>query len=212
MIFPHQVNYITTGELGNFEILLMCYDDGDVIAYYTHQIAQSIQRSTAAQHGGSSVPASRMAVPRPFFHENVGRSAWGLAIHKQSRLLAVSCNKHDVTVFAFATESWDAELKTGSPGESPSYKDSPKLWSGQTAAELERHVRSRTRTWRIVLPLDRSGNNIPSIAFLDDEYGDADKVVAVDIVGHTYILDIWRIGTFPIAYSPCDSRGVDQQR
>ena len=35
------------------------------------------------------------------FHENVGSSAWGLAIHSQSRLIAVSSNLKQVSVFAF---------------------------------------------------------------------------------------------------------------
>lgn len=34
-----------------------------------------------------------------FFLENVGSSAWGLAIHQKSRLIAVSSNNHEVTVF-----------------------------------------------------------------------------------------------------------------
>ena len=35
--FPHSVNHIKLGNLGDFEILLMACDDGDVIAYYTHR-------------------------------------------------------------------------------------------------------------------------------------------------------------------------------
>jgi len=35
------------------------------------------------------------------FHENVGSSAWGLAIHSRSRLMAVSSNLKQVSVFAF---------------------------------------------------------------------------------------------------------------
>jgi hypothetical protein len=34
--FPHSVNHIKIGNLGDFEILLIACDDGDVIAYYTH--------------------------------------------------------------------------------------------------------------------------------------------------------------------------------
>jgi hypothetical protein len=36
-----------------------------------------------------------------FFHENVGQSVWGLAIHEQSRLIAVSSNAREVTLFIF---------------------------------------------------------------------------------------------------------------
>lgn len=40
-----------------------------------------------------------------FFLENVGDSAWGLAIHEKSRLIAVSSNKKEVTVFVHGTYS-----------------------------------------------------------------------------------------------------------
>lgn len=206
------MNYIITGELGNLEVLLMCYDDGDVIAYYTHLIAHAVEHGGASQGACHVSPACRIVTPKPFFHENVGLSAWGLAIHRRSRLLAVSCNKHDVTVFAFATKSGDAGQLDSEPEASSSSQDSPKLWSGQTALELERHFRSRTRTWRIVLPLGPAGSNIPSIAFVDDEDGNAERVVAVDIAGNTWMLNIWQIGGFPAVYLPNTNRGADHQR
>lgn len=40
-----------------------------------------------------------------FFHENVGCSVWGLAIHAQSRMIAVSSNLKQVTVFSFGAPS-----------------------------------------------------------------------------------------------------------
>lgn len=39
---------------------------------------------------------------RPFFHRNVEASAWGLAVHRQARLIAISANPGRVTVIAFA--------------------------------------------------------------------------------------------------------------
>ena len=93
--FPHQVNHLIVGDLGIKEILLLAFDDGDVIAYYTAQIEEAlVQRET--KEGRPSNPIE------PFFHENVQRSAWGLAIHKQSRLIAVGTNNHNVAVFIFA--------------------------------------------------------------------------------------------------------------
>jgi hypothetical protein len=196
----HMMNHITVGDLGNMEILLLAFDDGDVVAYYTHLIAHAvgIGKGGVSQSAG----ATRATPMRPFFHDNVGLSAWGLAIHKQSELFAVGSNKHEVTVFAFATR--DKEKKSETRDEF-----SPKVWSGQTALELERHFRSRTRTWRIVLPLGVEGHNVPSIAFCDDERGNADKVVAVDVRGNTWILDIWKIGGFPALLQPSMTRGAD---
>lgn len=195
--FGHQMNSIMVGNLGSFEIVFFAFDDGDVGAYYTHTIARYVSL------GGS---APRQTVPREFFHENVGLSAWGLAIHEQSRLLAVSSNRHEVTVFAFATSD--------NPVQGQSLEDdaSPQVWSGQTALELEKHFQSRTRTWRIVLPTGPEGQNMPSISFCDDETGYADKVVALDVEGNTWIFDIWKVGSFPIAHKPYPSKSVPNYR
>lgn len=38
--------------------------------------------------------------PRQFFHENVEISAWGLAVHKEARLIAASANSRLITVWA----------------------------------------------------------------------------------------------------------------
>lgn len=128
----------------------------------------------------------------------------------------MSSNKHEVTVFAFATS--DNERGLSSSEVVDSWKtaaqrrkddDSPRVWSGQTALELERHFQSRTRNWRIVLPFGLEGHNSPNIAFCDMPDGNADKVVAVDVRGNTWILDIWKIGGFPAVSQPSVSRGSD---
>ncbi len=67
--FPHQINHLIVGDLGELEVLFFCYDDGDVVAYYTHQIAHRVLEGSR-----------RSPVPEEFFHGNVGMSAWGLAI------------------------------------------------------------------------------------------------------------------------------------
>jgi hypothetical protein len=191
--FPHQMNYVIVGELGNLEVLLLAFDDGDVVAYYTHHIVQAIERRMSSM--GLSVKGVN-SQPSPFFHESVGASAWGLAIHAHSRLIAVSSNRHDVTVFAFALRSKEKRMSEHVQAE-------PELWSGKGVLDLERHFRSRTRTWRIVLATGHDGrnspHNIPSITFCDDDAGNADKVVAVDINGNTWLLDIWNVGSHATA-------------
>jgi hypothetical protein len=58
-----------------------------------------------------------------FFHENVGITAWGLAIHEQSRLLAVGSNHREVTVFMHAfTEFGPGRQFSDKPGDK-SYED-----------------------------------------------------------------------------------------
>jgi len=130
----------------------------------------------------------------------VGASAWGLAIHAHSRLIAVSSNRHDVSVFAFALMQRDKQTD----GDDSAV--SPKLWAGQSALDSEKHFRSRTRTWRIVLPIGNDGHinahNMPSIAFCEDDHGDAEKVAAIDINGNTWLLDIWHIGGHATVIKP----------
>ncbi|KAK3935986.1 hypothetical protein QBC46DRAFT_270540 [Diplogelasinospora grovesii] len=198
-LFGHQINQMMVGDLGNLEVVYFAFDDGDVSAYYTHAIAQCILSNGEHRHRHKSEAggAPRMEVPKQFFHENVGTSAWGLAIHAQSRLLAVSSNYREVTVFAFSMNQDKRRKNQKKRGASQDYAP-----PHQTALELEKHFQSRTRTWRIVLPLGQEGHNIPSIAFADDENGYADKVVAVDIPGNIWILDIWKIGASPIVYPP----------
>ena len=201
--FPHQINHIIVGDLGDLEIVLFAYDDGDVVAYYTHAIVRCIKVHGDQTRGPCASPIRQVAHPKPFFHENVGKSAWGLAIHGQSRLIAVSSNLHEVTVFAFALSHANVPVRF------PEVDDSPGLGCGQTAFALQRHFLSRTRTWRVILPLGRAANNIPNISFADDETGEAEKVVAVDIVGNAWLLDIWKIGALPIRWPDTNAR--DQQ-
>ncbi|CZR50863.1 uncharacterized protein PAC_00737 [Phialocephala subalpina] len=92
---PHGINNMKVGDLGNLEILLVACDDGDVIALYTHLIKHEVQLAMKQDH---TTPLVKMM--RPYFIQNVGISAWGLAVHKQSRLIAVGSNLKQITVFA----------------------------------------------------------------------------------------------------------------
>ncbi|KAK4181038.1 CRT10-domain-containing protein [Triangularia setosa] len=188
--FPHQINNMIVGNLGNLEIVLFAFDDGDVGAYYTHTLVHWIK--TYPKHDGAGPLSRHSPKPKMFFHENVSLSAWGLAIHQQSRLIAVGSNRHEVTVFAFAFTRHD---RVGMVDE---LDESPEIWTGQTALQLQKHFQSRTRTWKITLPLATSGHNIPGLSFLDDEHGNADKIAAIDIWGVVWLLDIWKIGTGPV--------------
>ncbi|KUJ22555.1 uncharacterized protein LY89DRAFT_714330 [Mollisia scopiformis] len=94
---PHCVNNMKMGYLGDLEILAMTFDDGDVIAFYAHVIDHAVR--VAKERNTKGTPSESLT---PFFHQNVEWSAWGLAIHKQSRLIAVGSNGREITVFAFA--------------------------------------------------------------------------------------------------------------
>ena len=98
-------------------------------------------------------------------------------MHSKSRLIAVSSNLHEVTVFAM-------QLSTGPPQS--------KVAECEGCEDKAAQVKQRQRAWRIIIVLGISASNIPNIAFLDDEQGEAEKVCGMDINGKMWIADIWR--------------------
>ncbi|KAI4731082.1 hypothetical protein E4T49_01210 [Aureobasidium sp. EXF-10728] len=92
------INKLLVQLLGNEEVVAVVRDDGDVEAYYTRHIYNAIEKR--AYHDSTLGILSTDI--RPFFHRSVGLSAWGLAIHSTARMIAVSANTHETTVFTFA--------------------------------------------------------------------------------------------------------------
>ncbi|KAF7546374.1 hypothetical protein G7Z17_g8481 [Cylindrodendrum hubeiense] len=180
---PHLVNNIVTGYLGTEEVVVACYDDGDVVAYYVREIAERVfNRRSATTRASPRGPARR------FFHENVGISAWGLAVHQKSRLIAVSSNRHEVTVFAFGLAS---ECSTSKESFAQTPRDQP-----------DANVRRRARNWRIVVLLGTHADNVPNVCFIDDDDGYAERVCAIDIKGAMWLASIWKAHQPPIYISP----------
>lgn len=178
-----------------------------MVAYYLKDVASAIPKddgSSASVPAGQNktLPQKSMGYPEPFFHENAGLTAWGLAIHQESRLIAVSSNRREVTVWAFALTDTTADPRT--PSVAVEYSN------------LEARVRKRARNWRlsqpyavlsriynannagrIVVTFAKEASNLPNICFLDDEDGYAEKVCAIDINGETWIADIWKTHQAP---------------
>ncbi|KAK1521777.1 hypothetical protein CPAR01_14694 [Colletotrichum paranaense] len=176
--FSHQINHIAVGFLGREEILVSVYDDGSVFAYYVRKIAKYIECIASGCREPNPVPTY-------FLRENVGISAWGIAIHQKSRLIAISSNKREVTVFAFGLSRLPEDMDC----------------HARHLDHCERSVLKRKRNWRICIPLGEGGHNIPNLSLWDDHHGYAEKVVANDIYGTTWILDIWKAGTAPFKIS-----------
>ena len=175
------------GDLGDEEILLLAYDDGDVIGYYNFQIEKALLRIESGNALKHSTPVA------PFFHQNTGISTWGLAIHKQSRLIAAGNNSKEVHVFAFALspEATPGEhLTTGKHDLFHVRRKEPSLqdWCVD-AFDIELKTR-RNVNCCFVFEIKR-GDNIPNVAFSNDADGSADKVLAIDIRGRLWVLDIW---------------------
>jgi hypothetical protein len=184
----HNVNHIVIGNLGELEIVLVACDDGDVIAYFTN----SIQTVILSPGTWSSM--------RPFFHENVESSAWGLAIHSKSRMIGVSSNKREVVIFRFGCYEEDAH--SGKTKSEVSDEEHLHLLSGNivttqlnstafpTVTEVDPGI--RWNNFRKCLKLGPEGHNIPSIDFANDSDGNASSILATDINGNLWIMDIWR--------------------
>ena len=119
---PHAINHLIVGDIGLEEILLVACDDGDVISYNVRSIEQVIEHSNQPCHPccppnptlSVSHPRDRLSTlhakgeyphllakhsVEPWFCVNVGASAWGLAIHKEARLIAISSNAQYIDLF-----------------------------------------------------------------------------------------------------------------
>ncbi|KJZ78312.1 hypothetical protein HIM_02350 [Hirsutella minnesotensis 3608] len=197
---PHTINHLMVGSFGTDEIMVACYDDGDVVAYWTREILDWIT-AKSSRSAERALPEQTKAdighihpAPRPLLHENVGDSAWGMAIHKQSRLIAVSSNRHEVTVFALGLTQISRRRSEAA------FSD----FTEDGCAHVESLVRRRTRNWRIVVYLGPLADNIPNLCFIDDENGSADMICAVDIKGAIWLADIWKPSQAAIRIDPCN--------
>ncbi|KAF2209170.1 hypothetical protein CERZMDRAFT_70319 [Cercospora zeae-maydis SCOH1-5] len=94
---PHSINHLVVQRLGNEEVVAAVRDDGDVNAFLVRHLVSAIERRARADNHMRPIADDL----RPFFHTNVGQSAWGLAIHSHARIIAVSANTHNITIFKF---------------------------------------------------------------------------------------------------------------
>ncbi|KAL5115807.1 hypothetical protein ACEQ8H_006302 [Pleosporales sp. CAS-2024a] len=97
---PHSINRLLVEYLGNDEILLLTCDDGDVVGYRVAEIQRALDK-LAWPCTNDELDFAQSPV-LPFLHRNVGKSAWGLAVHRQARIIAISANTFQVTILAFA--------------------------------------------------------------------------------------------------------------
>lgn len=213
---PHCVNSMIVGDLGSLEILLVAFDDGDVYAYFTQGLEAEMRRRELRQN------PSQLIQPRPLFSENLGDSAWGLAIHKSLRIIAVSCNDHRLRLFCFGLNKDDddnADPKVTL--HNPLYLQFKKYWGVQFSAWLERRRQNPKITdgkpcpshWRqrkqipfhrryntqITLNMGHGGagcNNIPMLAFSNfGKYKD-EILIGQDIWGRVFAVQLCTMKTF----------------
>ena len=206
---PHAVNHLIVGDIGDEEVVVVACDDGDVISHTVRSISLAIDEKAQTVLGESFrekghkfsgpmgfnnsilpvvCPNERFDIRTlaPWFHENVGASAWGLATHKHAMLLAVSSNTKDVHVFApsLSSERHEAAPKAD---QDPQMLERFTAWKNGSAATLEDRSIGRKVT------LEGHMTNIPSIAFCDNTLDvEGTYLESTDIDGHINVWDIWR--------------------
>ncbi|KMP09541.1 hypothetical protein DIZ76_016229 [Coccidioides immitis] len=191
---PHSINHIVVGDLGNEEILLLSTDSGNVSAYRTERILSAIEQTKGKERQkptdlGASVPC--------FFTDWVRQSAWGLAIHKFARLIAVSANTSEITVWAFALVDQDVKgHKEPESGKQSCTTDWARVISPAQFEKLCRLPPQHRRSRNLRITLCGHPNNIPCVDFLNcelDPHGE--WLLSTDISNR---LLGWRIWESPI--------------
>ncbi len=167
---PHNVNHLIVAFLGVEEIFLVACDDGDVLGFRIDEIHQAIERRRESDCPGTIYGND----VRHFFLKNVGKSAWGLAVHTEARKIAVSANTYCVMVFEFGLASKDEE------------KDQQQASDG-VGLPLSPSPRDQDRSYT----LSGQHGNIPCVAFCNTGEDPEGRFLACgDITGVTYIWDL----------------------
>ncbi|KAI9711895.1 MAG: hypothetical protein M1812_007049 [Candelaria pacifica] len=204
--YPHAINNLLVADLGEQEVLACVCDDGDVVVYHIRTIFHAVRRRSKSTFDDKE----DFQDIRAFFVDNVGLSAWGLAIHTASRMLAVSSNTGDITVFAFALanelndatpDSLQNHLYESTPDSAYSDSNESSSDSSYEGAYLsaptsslhqtmEPSPPSRSKNKRITLSGNRT--NVPNISFCNtDEDPDGRWLASTDIGGFLLVWDIW---------------------
>lgn len=220
---PHSVNNMIISDLGSEEILLCACDDGDVIGYHTKDLLRRIplgpsqcvwrwQLSTLRVEANE--PAGPVVdPPRCCFHENVGRSAWGLAVHKEARLIAASSNTHQVTVWAPALTSdasvVDINAESDEPEEGLRTRQSVSFVDNSVISQSRFYVKQKLSSGRAKDQqriLAGHESNIPCIAFCNTSQDLGGRYLASTCIDSTTL--IWDVdGGYPARFlRPVDPR------
>lgn len=183
---PHAVNHLVVADLGIEEVLVAACDDGDVIAYSVRSIYNAIRENH--ESAGAGLPKSKTEL-RALLLTNVGTSAWGIAVHKAARLIAVSSNHHRISVFAFSLRQRRSAESVGDKDIVPIEVLGDILWEREDKGPCSPHDRSRN----VEIILEGHTSNIPNIAFCNTETDRAgDFLISTDIFGSILLWNIWR--------------------
>lgn len=182
---PHAVNHLIVADLGTEEVLVAACDDGDVIAYSVRSI--HIEILTNCESKGTD-PFQTTEL-RTLLLSNVGESAWGLAVHKEARLLAVSSNSRLISVFAFALHRTTSMEKTGDENVLPIDALRDAFWEYDPDGNLSPDNRSRN----LQIILRGHLTNIPNVSFCNTKADRMGNFLASTCInGKIFIWNIWK--------------------
>lgn len=149
------INAMQVGYLGTEEVLVTANDAGEVCVWFTSNLRRTplllrYQSQQICSHNGlkvqhSSHSGTNFATMLPSML-SVTDSAWGIAIHTERRLIAISTNAHTVTVFHCGTNS----------------RISPRRYPSQPASMPLTATEDPTTSQQI---LSGHGHNIPCVTF-----------------------------------------------
>lgn len=203
---PHTINNIIVDELGRDEVLLLATDSGNVCGYHVEAIFSALKRCAKS---GYKRPFDGTEVT-PFFVENVGMSAWGLATHKFARLIAISANTGQITVYAFALvdpSSEDMDDAASDPdSDSLNATQSDQTWVSihniKQLRELQRSMPRNHRSRNLRLTYRGHFDNIPHISFANfDLDSNGSWMASTDISNRVIIWRIWDdLGPYRVYY------------
>lgn len=174
---PQTANYITVKQFGDEEILLATCDSGDVIGYHIRAIEKALPQSPSPVTDTNSQyfyrDRSRQLFISPFFHENVGLSAWGVDVHSAARLIAVSSNTHNIVIFSFAlSSSVEGEMEMLDRVEPPDHMQSFSRLSSKWTVRHDIRSRDRNLVWALLGHTD----NIPHLSFFNSQVSERKSI------------------------------------
>ena len=193
---PHAINNILVDDLGCDEVLVLATDSGNVCAYHVEAICSALEW---AAEFDQERPLDDSYI-HPFFTEYVGMSAWGLAIHKFARLIAVSANTHQITVFAFAIVDPSGSGECGGALEASTGDedyDYDHTWevvdSPEKLAELRQRLDfSKIRSRNIRLTYKGHNTNIPTVSFFNTDIDpNGNWLLSTDIDNRVIVWKLW---------------------
>ena len=183
---PHAINYLIVQKLGKDEVIANVRDDGDVEVFLVRHIVHAIS-TRVDRHDTTQNPVADNV--KPLFLRNVGISAWGLAIHAEARILAVSSNRHEVTIFRFGLVDEHEDVQSPRKQAKDTEDDHSSKWDEERREDnMDSRPGRKTDVTRQVL---NGQANIPHIAFCNTgDDPDGRWLLTTDLSGVCRAIDL----------------------